>query len=868
MKTKVYSKKELYRFGPQKTLTGRNLDEISFPLGGIGTGMISLGGWGHLREWEIMNRPAKGFVFRDSFFTLKVNRRKGKPLLKVLQGPVGGTFADSGHTGPKSLGEGLPHFRQASFTGSYPFAEVKLEDPDVPLKITLEAFNPFIPLNDKDSSIPIAILRYHLKNTGREKVSGTIFGNLRHLIGHPDFHGRPGKEGWKNEAKQGNGLTGLYLSTEKIAEDSPKFGNMALTTTWPKTKIWPSWEEDSLNKFWEAVSAEKFPPEGEGGMEIGTVAAGFEIKPGETVSIPFFITWYFPIFEHYWCGCKDKKCQPPTWKNYYASVWKDAWDVADYVSENFERLHRETKLFHDSFFSSTLPTYVMDAASSQASILKTTTCLRLADGTFYGWEGCSNESGCCEGSCTHVWNYAQALPYLFPKLQRSMREVDYKNSMSEDGMVCFRLRLPLGKKPKWDFHPAADGQMGSVIQIYREWKICGDDKWLKEIWPFAKKALEFAWKYWDADKDGVMEGMQHNTYDIEFYGPNTLTGSLYLGALRAAEEMAKYLGEDKKAEEYHNLFLKGSAWCDKNLFNGEYYEQKVNPDAHLAWPELYRKLAEEKGRDDKFPWPKWQYGKGCASDQLIGQWYSRMVGLGDLYNPKNIRKTLQSIFQYNWRPDLTDHPCLVPGRTYALNEESGLIVCTWPKGGRPGFPLVYCDEVWTGMEYQVASHLIYEGFVEEGLAIVLGARNRYDGERRNPWDEIECGHYYARAMSSYALLPALSGFSYSAPEKKIGFAPKISGDNFNSFFSIGSGWGNYRQKISRGKKEFAIEVKYGSLELKSVELTLSKASTEKMRITLGKKNIAAVVKKTGNGVMVVFERPVAIQKGEEVKIRF
>ncbi|MFH0797155.1 MAG: GH116 family glycosyl-hydrolase [Candidatus Omnitrophota bacterium] len=861
MRTKIYPKKELCRFGPQKTLKGRNLDEVSFPLGGIGTGMISLGGWGQLREWEIMNRPAKGFVFRDSFFSLRINRKKGVPLLKVLQGPAGGTYVGGGHSARRDIGEGLPHFRKVSFTGSYPFANVEFEDPDVPLKVSLEAFNPFIPLNDKDSSIPVAVLRYHLKNTGREKVSGTIFGNLRNLIGHPE------KEGRKNEAKRGNGLTGLWLTTSKFKEDSPRFGNMALTTTWEKTKVWPSWKENSLNKFWEAIAEEAdFPQESKSEAEIGTIAADFEIGPGETISIPFFIAWYFPIFEHYWDGCKADKCQPVTWKNYYATVWDDAWDVAGYVAENFNRLYEETKIFHDSLFSSKLPTYVLDAISSQMSILKTTTCLRLTDGTFYGFEGCGNEGGCCQGSCTHVWNYAQALPYLFPNLQRSMREADYKNNMAEDGMLQFRLSLPLGKQADWQYHPAADGQMGVVMQIYREWKISGDDNWLKKVWPYTKKALEFAWKYWDADKDGVMEGMQHNTYDIEFYGPNTMMGSLYLGALRAAEEIARHLSEDDKAEEYHALFLKGSAWYDKNLFNGEYYEQKVNPDAHLVWPETYRKITEDRGRDDKFPWPKWQYGKGCLSDQMIGQWYAEMLGLGYLFGQKHIRRALQAIFKYNWLPSMHKHSNFL--RIYALNEEPGLLIGTWPCGGRPGYGFYFADEVWTGIEYQFASHLIYEGLIEEGLTVVSGVRKRYDGERRNPWNEIECGHHYARAMSSYALLLSLSGFFYSAPEKTIGFSPRISEDDFNAFFSVGSGWGTYHQKFSRGKAEFAVEVKYGSLELKYVKLISGKISFKNMLVTLAGKQIDADRKQNQANITVVFKDSVTVQKGGKLNIVF
>ena len=861
-----YSRNELFKCGDQSTYTGRNLDEIAFPLGGIGTGSISLGGWGQLRDWEIMNRPAKGFIIPRSFFTLKVRFPDKPPLVKVLQGPVQGSYVGDGHSlshvkhpyiGSKDTGEGLPRFRKASFMGHFPIATVYLSDPDVPLEVTLEAFSPFIPLNDKDSSIPVAIFLYHLRNLGDERVSATIFGNLTNLIGYP-------KEGDINEVKEGPGVKGLYLSTTKFDADSPRYGSMVLATTWPDSAVWPRWKENrSIGKLWEAITlSDEFPPE-TGETNTGTVAANFSLEPNEEITIPFLISWHFPVFEHYWKPRGSGELGA-TWRNYYATMWKDAWDAALYVASNLDCLRKETKLFHDTLFSSTLPTHVLDAISSQLSTLRTNTCLRLEDGTFYGFEGCSNESGCCEGSCTHVWNYAQALPHLFPNLQRSMLDAHLTNSVEQDGFMTFRMQLPLGTKAKPTFHPAADGQMGIVLQIYRQWLSDGDDEWLKNVWPTAKKLLEFAWKYWDADKDGVMEGMQHNTYDIEFYGPNTMTGSLYLGALRAAKEIASYLGEDDKAREYRELSQNGSKWSDEHLFNGEYYEQRVNPTAHEVWPDAYRQLALKHGKDDKFKdWPKWQFGKGCLSDQLIGQWYGHMLGLGYLYNPQNIRKALESIFKYDWKSTLWDHPCLY--RIYALNGEAGLIVCTWPKGERPGHALYFADEVWCGIEYQVAAHMIYEGMIEEGLAVVMGTRRRHMGDRRNPWDEFECGHHYARSMGSYALLLALSGFSCSAPERRLRFSPKIFQDEFRTFFSVASGWGLYVQEIHKGGAEFSITIKYGRVALNRLELPPIDVEEPKGAVTLDGEIIKAEVRQEKESTVVIF-KSLVINEHQTLKI--
>jgi uncharacterized protein (DUF608 family) len=362
-----------------------------------------------------------------------------------------------------------------------------------------------------------------------------------------------------------------------------------------------------------------------------------------------------------------------------------------------------------------------------------------------------------------------------------------------------------------------------------------------------------------------MEGMQHNTYDIEFYGPNTMMGSLYLAALRAAQKMAEKFDEYDKAREYFELFRKGSKWTDENLFNSEYYEQKVNPTAHRIWPKHYQEMTEGHGKDDLFKeWPKWQYGKGCLSDQMIGQWYAHMLGLGYLYKPSNVRKALNSVFKYNWKSDLSDHPCFL--RIYAVNDEAGLVICTWPKGERPGYAFYFADEVWCGIEYQVASHMIYEDMLKEGLSIVRGVRERHRGDRRNPWDEFECGHHYARSMASYAVLLALTGFKYSAPQKYLGFAPKVNQEDFRTFFSTATSWGLYSQKINKEDAEFSVKLEYGSLRLEMLELPKVECRNNALAVSLNGRKIDAKIKKTRNNIKVLLE-PTLIEKGRTLKVK-
>jgi hypothetical protein len=380
--------------------------------------------------------------------------------------------------------------------------------------------------------------------------------------------------------------------------------------------------------------------------------------------------------------------------------------------------------------------------------------------------------------------------------------------------MAFRTLLPLGRA-LWSFRPAADGQMGAVLKLYREWQISGDDDFLRRLWPEAKRALEYAWTYWDADRDGVMEGEQHNTYDIEFYGPNPMMGTLYLGALKAGARMAEAVSDHAAAEAYQRLYEGGREKLEA-LWNGEFYVQRVPPvdQIHPGAPSLnepWHAPAVVNGQ------VRYQFGEGCLSDQLLGEWFATVAGLDPVLAPEHVRATLASIYRYNFKHDFFEHPNAQ--RLYALEDEKGLLLCSWPKGGRPALPFVYAVEVWTGFEYQVAAHLVYAGHLAEGLAVVRAVRDRYDGRRRNPWNEVECGSHYARALSSWSLITALSGFTFSAPERRLGFAPRVNGRDFRCFFTAGAGWGVFSQRLDKERALTArLDVSYGEVRLRRLDL--------------------------------------------------
>lgn len=787
---------------------------LAFPLGGIGTGNVSLGARGDLRDWEIFNAPAKGNKLPNTFFAIRLQAPDQPPIARVLEAALQPPFTLSHGYHPSQNG-GLPRFASATFHGEYPFASLTLTDDAVPVRVELEAFTPLIPLNPEDSGIPCASLRYSVTNLTEQPLSMTLAGSLCNAVGgvqfDPFMNIRPSKQGkTHNQVRREDGFSGVFMSAEEIASDDLAYGSMALITDHPQTTVKPQWLRsgwwDFLQEFWDDFADDGLlndlgynSPSQDGRPDTASLGVIDTLPPGETRHYQFWITWYFPNRHNSWHGPQAVRAGvAPTIRNHYATRFSDAWDVATYAVSAWERLTIETRKFHETFFDSTLPADVLDAVSATIVPMRSNTCFWLEDGRFYGWEGCFDDEGCCAGSCTHVWSYAYSLAYLFPSLEREMRRIEFQIETGPDGYMMFRNLKSLGEEFIWTWgdqkpEAAVDGQLGSVIRAYREWQLSGDRAWLESIWPGIKQAMHFASIHWDKDQDYVLDGRQHNTYDIEFYGPNPLSSIYYLASLRAVERMASVLGETALAERCQKAFAQGSQKLDSLLWNGEYFIQKIESvDEH-----------------------KYQHGLGCLTDQLLGQLHAHVLGLGSLLPQDHIRKASKSIFDYNFRAGFENH--VNCQRTYVLNGESGLLLCTWPHGGRPVLPFVYSDEVWTGIEYHVAAELIYDGWLDAGLQIITAVRERHDGVRRNPWDEVECGHHYARSMSSWTVLLALSGQHSDIDEGMLSFNPVIDAstdaDHFQCFWSNGRAWGRYEQRRSAdGTWTPEVDVLGGSLE--------------------------------------------------------
>ncbi len=836
---------------------GEYTREIIFPLGGIGSGSVGFTGEGRFMDWEIFNRPSKGSDNGYSHIAVRAETEDGiickvlnGDMQKDLMGHYKGDLPYAGYGyGPRTnTMAGFSHFRSWEFDGQFPMAKLSLTDPDFPAEASVAAFNPFIPNDSKNSSIPGAFFEVTLKNTTAKPVVYTVAFTLANPF----------------ECSRNSRLAdgGVFLMNAGADPADVEYGDMTVKAQGAETGEQVYWYrggwQDGIATYWREFGSPKgFSDRSydtDGKNDHCTVWVKETVPAGKAMTARFVMTWNVPNCYNYWNPLQDENGKHVSWKNWYATQWKDSRESAAYSMGKWDELYSRTDAFRKALWSSTVDPAVIDAAASTLSVLHSVTVLRLEDGTLYGWEGAMERVGSCEGSCTHVWNYAYAACFLFPDLERSMREVDYKVNLQPDGAMRFRYPLPVGRPGGWKM-PCVDGQMGGIIKVYREWKLCGDDAWLKKLWPDVKKSLEFAWSKenaleWDSDKDGVLEGRQHHTLDMELFGPSSWLEGLYLAALKAGAEMAEYLGENESAAEYMELFRKGQKWMEENLFNGKWYFQKVDLNDKSRVEKYNHAYETLQGGDSVSTYwntetgeIKYQIGEGSAIDQMLGQWHAVLCGLGDIFDPENRRTAMDSLYRNNYKP--TFRAFSNPWRNYAVNDDAGTIICDYPDGAyKPTIPIPYCEETMHGFEYSAAGLFMSEGRLDEAVQMVKGVRDRYNGKARNPFNEIECGNNYARSMAAFGFLPILAGFRFDLTKGMIGFAPVEKEKTFRTVWSVDGAWGT----VEADREHVRIEVLEGSLRANRFELP------DLREISAVKVNGAQAAFTAANGAVVLEEK--------------
>ncbi|HOK88483.1 MAG TPA: GH116 family glycosyl hydrolase [Candidatus Hydrogenedentes bacterium] len=563
---------------------------------------------------------------------------------------------------------------------------------------------------------------------------------------------------------------------------------------------------------------EDYPDDEQRGVALA--APPVRLGPGNTYTFRFALTWHFPR-------------KPSGKRNYYSVRFPDAEAVATYLLENYPRLAGDTRLWRDRLYDSTLPYWLIDRLHSTISYLGTGSMEWWHDGRIHGWEGVT----CCHGNCSHVWNYAHGMARLFPELERRVREMQDFRSRDEGGgfhddtgLVGFR----------GDDNYAADGQCGTVLKAYREHLMSRDRSFLQRNWPRIRKALRFSMTH-DENGDGLIEDLQHNTFDINFFGANTFVGSLYLAALRAGEAMAREMGDLPFAEECARVYESGRKLTEERLWNGEYFIQDVDLSKH----------------------PQYQYADGCLSDQVFGQGWAHQVGLGYIYDPGKVRQALRSVWKYNWAPDVKAfNDKYPPFRWFITPGHAGLIVCTWPAGNHMKEGVLYREEVWTGIEYQVANHMANEGMLEEALVICRAVHDRYHPSLANPYNEVECGDHYVRALASWGVWLALGGFYCHGPEGILGFAPKMTPDRFRAVYTVPDAWITLEQVRENGEQRDTVACAWGETRLNRLRLELPEGkSLRSARVLMDGVEVEAEAKVTDRQVEMVFARSCELRRG-------
>lgn len=809
---------------------GSSHDRVAMPLGGIGTGTVSIDSRGKLVDWEIMNQGAIGFMpfFNEHwaathvapFFAIRTKTIDGSIDARMLEGAIPKTRLE-GDWGCDELNSTFPRFNDSRMETAYPIAKVQLIDASMPVEVSFKAFNPLIPGKTDDSSIPVAILEYVVTNPGDSPVEVTICGTVPNYVGFDGFKNRIKKN--QNTYLNKGQIKGIHMTTASADTLDSRWGSMALATAVAgEVSYRTSWHPDlvwngSVIEFWDDLKDDgilkqyvdekvkissdyNMLNEFQGEVKDQAVPASLAVKvklmPGETRIIPFMMTWYFPK-RISWEGQPDWPQKPIN--NLYTEKYRDAWEVAEKVAARYSVLKSETEKFVNNFVNQDVPQSIKEAALSNLTNMRCQTLFRTADGYAFGWEGQGSVYGTAlnpkgmrggwgPGTCTHVWNYESTIPFTFGEVAMSMREVEFAWATDlATGKMAHRVYLPLDSE-KQTGGAAADGQLGCIIKMYREWQLSGDTDKLEELYPYVKRALQFVWEdsKWDIDKNGVIEGVHHNTMDVNYIGPNPEMGTWYLCALRAGEEMAKVMTDLDFALECHSLFESGSAWMDEHMFNGEYYIQLL-------------------------PEPRnFQVGEAVLVHQMVGQQMAHICGLGYLLKPENVKKALESVMKYNYRTNWDQH--LSTFRCYITRDEPGLMNAYYPEGKREARPFPYFSEPWTGLEYHTAAGMIFENMEADGIKVVSSTRSRYDGSNRNPFNEGEFGHRYARAMSSWSPLIAYTRYHY----QKNRAAMTIRAQEGSYYWSNGYAYGTIAVKEEGDKFSAGLTVEAGNLELETL----------------------------------------------------
>ncbi|GAA3554824.1 GH116 family glycosyl-hydrolase [Snuella lapsa] len=844
--------------------TKDQLKYIGMPIGGITSGQVYMGGDGQLWYWDIFNiqrinpgGPGDKFYLNPMVQDKQFEQGFAVRVKKLLPSTITPSV--------KLLREG--GFKDITFRGEYPLAKVTYVDSDFPVSVALQAYTPFIPTDHESSDFPAVVLEYKLTNDSDKPVSAELIGWLQNMSNFKTANNADGKH--KNTIISSDNKLQLVCTSEVTEEhkDLPDYGNMTLTLVGEGQ----SWFMPKAPRNIDYNLAEELRPSNSTSAEaeVGEVITGLvgkevTLQPGGSKTLTFVLSWYFPNVHRPESGfhhLKNKK----NLRHYYSKKFTSSTHVAETILGNADKYLATTKQWNKTWYDASLPTWFLDRTFINTSTLATTSCYRLDDltddvdneGRFYAMEGVYLG----HGTCTHVFHYEQALGRVFPSLARQLRtQIDYGLSFAEEGIIKYRGELSnMGSHDGRGY--AVDGHAGTVLRMYREHTTAPNMNMLKTYWPKIKKSIQYMIDH-DAEKtgkpDGVLEGIQYNTLDKMWYGKIAWTSSMYNAALLAGASMARDIKDIAFAKKCASIATMGKKNMTDELFNGEYFINILDPENRKT-PNSYI---------------------GCHIDQVLGQSWASQVGLPRVIPKKETVSALKSIHKYNYYEDVgpyLDTAAIKNVRFYALPGEPGTVMCSFPKGGAEEAPgsqsgdwdklvIGYFSESMTGFTYQAAAHMIAEGLVDKGMEMIKAIHGRYAPKKRNPYNEVEYGNHYTRAMSSYGAFIAASGFTLNEPNGQIGFAPKIEPNNFKSAFITGNSWGTFTQTKQGDTHASSLSLDFGTLKLSTFTLAAN-VKPKKLDVSINGNMIKSGYVFRDGQVIVAFKENVSLSKADELEIK-
>lgn len=860
---------------PPHIETYRKSDRVrsGLALGGIGTGSVELRKDGNFYNWSIFNNYPKGTgpIFKlpdlphshleDSlmFFLVRYQVAGEPPQLKILQ------LNDSLREGAlESIAYYYPWMSgvaQIDYAARFPFISMRFLDPEMPLEIELEAYSPFVPHDIKNSALPAIYFNFKVASTTAQPVEVSIVGTLRNLVGYDqvmkhftssvkaeaEYKFFSHSAGGMDTAASTYGQMGLgalggdevsyYLGWE---HKHPYYERLLVNPAFPNI-------DDTANRNIRTEEGQLIGRLGSRTNDqrcYSSIAVSQTLRGKANMDANFFMNWYFPnaygaihdrdglgpgqpLGADYVRGLKRTKRVG----HYYENFFGDIEEVADYTVAEREDLYNRSQHFLSGMYATTAPPFVLDQVNAQLNTFITSSTLTKA-GKFGIREGLTPSKAWGPNVTADVSLYGSAMILgLFPELQKTMMRL-HRNLQTENGSIHHGLGHDLDYTQNGTFgvNHRVDLTPNYIQMVLRDYLWTNDKAYLEEMWPSVKKGVDYVLRELDHDGDQMpdMHGIMCSYDNFPMYGLAAYLLSQWIAATELASIAAADMGEKQWSDKCKAIARQGRAMMEKHLWNGRYFR-------------LSNDYRGDKGKDE-----------GCLTDQMVGQWVAHTAGLGRFWDKEKIHTALRTILEYSF----------IGGR-FVRN-------CTWPEH-RDLYPIqdtnLWVDQAntpWTGVELGLASFLIYEGLVEEGLAVIKAVDERYRAEGLY-WDHQEFGGHYYRPMSAWAIMNALAGLSISRGHYSFN-PPRLTGRDDRFFFSASSGTGHF---LSKADGSSGLQAHSGKLELKSLAMKPSCWKRgEGSQISLNGKRVPVNAwEKLENGCLrAVFEAPVALREGEALKI--